>query len=151
MLPAGEKLASDGSKISVWFNGPLLFSPPAINTRPSAKRVAVWPRRSVAIVELDAAFTSNALLADEALTTGPTPTIVAALARNMRLSELADELVVAKAIPASATKATSAASRKERFVRVESVRSVERRRVGGSILMRLLKRDKAQAKQPGRK
>jgi hypothetical protein len=71
--------------------------------------------------------------------------IDAALAKNNPLSELADELVVASAVPASATKAISAASRSERFVLVVNVRRVDGRRVGGSMLMKLLKEIKAQA------
>jgi hypothetical protein len=58
-----------------------------------------------------------------------------AFAKNMRLSELADELVAARAVPASVIKAISAASRKERFVLAVNVRRVDGRRVGGSILM----------------
>jgi hypothetical protein len=114
----------------------------------------VWSRRSIAIVALDvstvAASVSNAWSTDETFArTGPPAKTDAALAKKIRPNELADAFVAASAAAARATSTTSAASRNDRFVLVINVGKVDVRRVGRSILMRLLNEIKAQVIAPG--
>ncbi len=72
---------------------PLLFSPPAISTRPSASRVAVWPRRSTSMVVLTAGAAASST--EKRMIRGgrncPPLTIAAARAKNLWLMVLASE------------------------------------------------------------
>src|SRR6266851_4778602 len=150
MFPATVKLPVAGSKISVEFNTPLPFSPPAIKTRPSGSLVAVWPRRSTAKLELvpcgtfgasDTAFGATftfGLIAEACGSEKLTPTVLERLA-NSFCSEPADAVEDANAVVATAIKPSSTRDRAGLFlslsVAMEIERTKERKGKRGGCLM----------------
>src|SRR5687767_14005367 len=127
MLPPLENVPDVGSKISLSLNCPAAFSPPAINTRPSARLVAVCPRRSVPMVVsgtcgvtsseplLQAESTRAALVSDGALSADVPVTNATAFAKHAWLNVPAADAPAAKVITKIGTTATSAAKRVKRI------------------------------------
>ena len=106
-----------------------MFSPPAINTRPSDRRVAVWPRRSVAIAEtglsgsaLTAEFSAGLnLLSATAFVSGADALLpkTAAARVNIGPKTFAEDEVAASVIAAIDTRASNASKRtKLRLLRI---------------------------------
>src|SRR6185503_4271526 len=147
MFPVTEKVNEAGSYISDSFNGPLEFSPPAINTLPLDSLVAVCPRRSSNMVSLggNGAFgdisvgcTGAAGMAEDA-GVKPRPTIAEALPK----SSWAEEDVAAKAVAATAIRANSASDRTGLFfsliVWASNERTEETTRSGDIRIRKLLR------------
>ncbi len=146
MFPVTENVNEAGSYISHSFNGPLEFSPPAINTVPLDSLVAVCPRRSTNMVSLGGSgafgdisvgFTGAALMAGAAVDRRPT------IAEALPKSSWAEEDVAAKAVAAIAIRANSASDRTGLFlsliVWVSNERTEETTRSGDIRIRKLLR------------
>src|SRR5258705_3910373 len=132
MFPVTENVNEAGSYISHSFNGPLEFSPPAINTLPLDSLVAVCPRRSTDMVSLGSSgafgavrvgFTGAVLMAEGA---GADVDRRPSIAEAFPNSSWAEDEVEAKAVAARAISANSASDRAGLFLSLIALPSHER-------------------------